>query len=95
MTDSALVGGAPILHDVGTLGAGSGSRLGVPLTGLDTPTLHGLWQSAPYLHDGSAPALRDVLVTRNSSDQHGATSALAANEIDDLVAYLLSLDGSD
>mgnify|MGYP006171101167 CR=1 FL=1 len=31
----AIVLGAPILHDVGTLGAGSGMRLGQALTGLD------------------------------------------------------------
>ncbi len=93
LTDSALVDTTPRLHDVGTLGPGSGSRLGAALTGLDTPTLHGLWQSAPYLHDGSAPTLRDVIVARNPNDLHGTTSNLSSTEIDDLVAYLLSLDG--
>lgn len=93
LTDSALVGGAPILHDVGTLGPGSGARLGEPLPGLDTPTLHGLWQSAPYLHDGSAPTLRDVLTTRNPADRHGTTSGLDPAQLDDLIAFLLCLDG--
>jgi hypothetical protein len=93
MTDSALVEGAPVLHDVGTLRASSGSRLGGPLTGLDTPTLHGLWQSAPYLHDGSARTLREVLVERNPDDLHGRTRALSAEALDALIAYLLSLDG--
>ena len=37
-----------------TIGAGSGSRLGAPLDGFDTPTLGGVWATAPYLHDGSA-----------------------------------------
>ncbi|MCB9597315.1 MAG: c-type cytochrome [Sandaracinaceae bacterium] len=91
-TDSAFVGGEPVLHDVGTLGAGSGSRLGGPLTGLDTPTLRGLWRTAPYLHDGSAPTLREVLTTRNAADTHGVTSSLTDAEIDDLVAFLRSLD---
>jgi hypothetical protein len=50
---------------VGTLGPGSGQRLGGPLSGLDTPTLRDLWRTAPYLHNGSAATLRDVLVTRN------------------------------
>jgi cytochrome c peroxidase len=81
------------LHDVGTLGPGSGKRLGQTLTGIDTPTLHSLWSSAPYLHDGSAPTLRDVLRTRNPTDQHGKTSQLSDDQIDDLVQYLLSLDG--
>jgi len=48
------------LHDVGTLRTSSGQRLGGPLTGIDTPTLLGLWESAPYFHDGSAPTLGDV-----------------------------------
>lgn len=85
--------GVPRLHDVGTLGAGSGQRLGGTLEGIDTPTLHGLWHSPPYLHDGSAPSLRDVLTTRNPDDRHGVTSGLAPAELDDLLAYLLSLDG--
>ena len=85
--------GAPLLHDVGTLGPGSGQRLGGTLTGIDTPTLHGVWRTGPYLHDGSAATLREVLVDRNPSDQHGTTSTLSTSEIDDLVAYLLCLDG--
>jgi mono/diheme cytochrome c family protein len=94
LTDSAFdVGGEPILHDVGTLSAGSGQRLGDTLLGIDTPTLHGLWNGAPYLHDGSAATLLDVLTTRNPSDQHGTTSGLSAGELADLVAYLRSLEG--
>ena len=67
-------------------------RLGAPLTGLDTPTLRGLWRTAPYLHDGSAPTLRDVLTTRNAMDRHGVTSGLSDAELDDLVAFLRCLD---
>ncbi|MCA9639971.1 MAG: hypothetical protein H6718_20530 [Polyangiaceae bacterium] len=85
-------GQVPRLHDVGTLGAGSGSRLGGALIGVDTPSLRGLWKSAPYLHDGSAPTLREVLTTRNAGDLHGTTSQLSAMQIDDLEAYLLTLD---
>jgi len=84
----------PLLHDVGTIGPGSGKRLGGPLEGLDTPTLHGLWYSAPYLHDGSAEDLMEVLTVRNKDDLHGVTSGLEVAELDALVAYLLSLDGS-
>ncbi len=59
--------------------------------GFDTPTLVELWRTAPYLHDGSAVTVRDVLTTHNSKDQHGRTSQLKPQEIDDLVEYLLSL----
>jgi cytochrome c peroxidase len=57
----------------------------------DTPTLRELWRTAPYLHDGSAVTIRDVLTTRNPKDEHGKTSQLTAQQIDDLVEYLLSL----
>lgn len=92
-TDSAFrPDGTPLLHDVGTLGAGSGRRLGMALPGVDTPTLRGLWQGAPYLHDGSAATLRDVLTTRNPMDRHGRTRGLPERDLDDLETYLLSLD---
>lgn len=88
-TDSSL----GTLHDVGTITANSGDRLGGALPGFDTPTLRGIWDTAPYLHDGSAPTLRDVLTTRNPTDQHGAVSTLSSSEIDELVAYLQQIDG--
>jgi len=93
LTDSAFVSpGTPRLHDVGTLGTGSGMRLGGPLPGIDTPTLRGLFLSTPYLHDGSAPTLRAVLRDRNPDDRHGVTSDLSDAQLEDLVAYLLSLE---
>ncbi len=57
----------------------------------DTPTLRELWRTAPYLHDGSAPTLRDVLTSRNPTDQHGKTSQLLSRQLDDLIQYVLSL----
>jgi mono/diheme cytochrome c family protein len=91
-TDSAFVNGEPLLHDVGTLGPGSGKRLGGMLPGIDTPTLRGLWKSAPYLHDGSASSLVEVLRQKNPADKHGKTSQLSDAELDALVAYLLTID---
>jgi YVTN family beta-propeller protein len=88
LTDSAV----GLLHDVGTLGPRSGQRLGQPLTGIDTPTLKGLWLTAPYLHDGSAATLYDVLVTRNRRGQHGATASLCRADLERLISYLLQLD---
>ncbi|MEO1573713.1 MAG: thrombospondin type 3 repeat-containing protein, partial [Pseudomonadota bacterium] len=58
LTDST--GPAPTLHDVGTLRTTSGDRLGAELTGIDTPGLRGVFDTAPYFHDGSAPTLADV-----------------------------------
>lgn len=95
-SDSTLVGGPAnfIRHDVGTLGPGSGTRLTQPLDGLDTPSLRGVWDTAPYLHDGSAATLLEIITTRNPNDRHGMTSMLTAAQRSDLIDYLLSIDGS-
>ena len=52
-------------HDVGTAGEGTGGRLGEAYSGFDTPTLLGVWATAPYLHDGSAPTLADAIVAHD------------------------------
>lgn len=49
-----------LLHNVGTLRSYSGQRLNGPLPGIKTPSLLGLFDSAPYLHDGSAETLEQV-----------------------------------
>lgn len=74
-------------HDVGTADA-YGEWFG-PL--IDTPTLRFLYDSAPYLHDGSAAALRDVLTIKNPAGEHGVTSHLTEEQLDDLIAFLLTL----
>jgi cytochrome c peroxidase len=74
-------------HDVGTAD-GPGEWFGPQI---DTPTLRFLYDSAPYLHDGSAATLWDVLVTKNPNDEHGVTSNLGETEIQDLIAFLLAL----
>ena len=73
-------------YDVGTRAA-----CDKPTDKFDTPTLVEIWRTAPYLHDGSAATMRDVLTTCNPHDQHGETSNLSSQEIDDLCAYILSL----
>lgn len=57
----------------------------------DTPTLVEIWRTAPYLHSGSAATLGDVLTTANRNDKHGRTSRLSARQLEDLVAFLLTL----
>lgn len=89
-TDSAK----GVRHDVGTITPMSGMRLGGELDGIDTPTLRGLWETAPYLHDGSAATLLEVISTRNPDDRHGKTSHLSAAELADLEAYLLQIDNT-
>lgn len=86
-TDSSLT--KPYkLHDVGTGADDPTEKMG---PAYDTPTLLGIYRTAPYLHTGKAKTLHEVLTTCNKDDQHGRTSQLARSEIDDLVAFLKSL----
>jgi YVTN family beta-propeller protein len=50
-----------------------------------TPGLNGLWNSAPYLHDGHAPLLEDVF-TQGQGDHHLVYAS--ESDISALVAYL-------
>ncbi len=56
---------------------------------LDVPALANLWDTSPYLHDGRAATLRDVLTIHNDDDWHGQTSHLKDRELDDLATFLL------
>lgn len=71
-------------YDVGT---GNGAEQGKPL---DTPTLLECWRTAPYLHDGQAATLFDVLKTHNPNDRHGRTTNLTDQQLRDLEEYILS-----
>ena len=82
----------PKLHDVNTGRSDPSEKM--PLK-YDTPTLLGVYRSAPYLHDGSAKTLHDLLTTSNAGDKHGKTSQLAATQIDDLVEFLKALPYED
>ena len=78
-----------------------------PLTEYITTTLVDAWNTAPYLHDGSAPTLLDVVRPcssqlddclragkgRNVDKRHGDTSFLSAHQLDDLVAFQLAPHG--
>lgn len=80
-TDSA----PNVRHDIGTLKAVSGLRLGKALDGLDTPTLLGLWQTAPYLHDGSAKTIAEAITAHQDID-------LSNDDVNRLATYLKQLD---
>lgn len=80
-------------HNIGTVDNDTGGRLGKALLngGLDTPTLRGLWQGAPYLHDGSAATLTEAVLA-HSRVSDIATAQLSESELDSLQAYLLQID---
>jgi len=52
-----------------------------------TAPLHGVWQHAPYFHNGTAATLQDVVNTYNARQSLG----LSAADVADLVQYLKSL----
>jgi len=74
------------LHDVGTYDA---SRDVLGANGFDAPTLLALHATAPYLHDGSAATLEDVL----ANPAHVGRT-LAGEEAEALAAFLRTIDGA-
>jgi YVTN family beta-propeller protein len=76
------------IHDVGTA-SGPAEVLGPEI---DTPMLLSLSRSAPYLHDGSAATLMEVLTSANPEDRHGVTSHLSNAQLDAIIAFMLVLD---
>ena len=76
-------------HDVGT----GESPLETQGSSFDTPSLRGIYATAPYLHDGRAATLMDVL-TENANDRHGITSHLTDDRVADLIAFLRSISAS-
>jgi len=66
-----------------------------------TPPLNDVWNTAPFLHDGSAPTLLDVIRPcsssrtscdavgrgRNVDEAHGRTAHLTPQQLNDLVAF--------
>jgi YVTN family beta-propeller protein len=80
------------LHDVGTGGDDPSEKLGPDY---DTPTLLGVYRTAPYLHHGKAKTLMEVLTTFNPGDRHGKTSHLSRQGLDDLVEFLKALPYED
>lgn len=81
---------APLFSDLRTYDVGTRSQYDTD-NEFDTPTLVEMFRTAPYLHDGGAVTMREVLKERNAKDQHGKTSQLSDRELDDLAEYVLSL----
>jgi cytochrome c peroxidase len=99
---SVATPGGVLLHDVGTC-VTSGPWPDVthediesharPACAFDTPALRGLWDSAPYLHDGSAATLDALIPLMISAGAPAGTTAPALASDDELalVEYLKSL----
>jgi len=68
----------------------SGAQNGTQ-SAIDTPTLVECWRTVPYLHDGSAVTIGEVLNRKNPDDLHGTTSHFSPQEMQDLAAFVLDL----
>ena len=73
------------LHEVGIADGNSREQP------FDTPTLREIWNTAPYLYDGRAATLHEMIEKYNPEKKHGNTDGLAQNEINDLYEYIISL----
>lgn len=78
------------MHNVGT-GLYDPQGYNYKDTPFDTPTLIETWRNAPYLYDGRAVTVREVLTIHNKEDLHGITQKLTKEEIDLLALYVLTL----
>lgn len=81
-----------VRHNVGTGEDDPSETMG---PAYDTPTLLGIYRTAPYLHHGKAKTLEEVMTVYNPADRHGKTSHLTASQLADLVAFLKSLPYED
>jgi DNA-binding beta-propeller fold protein YncE len=101
---SQAVPGGVLLHDVGTCvtapyaDVAHDTILGEPRAAcaFDTPTLRGIADSAPYLHDGSALTLEDAVLAMLAGAQNDpmgreVPKQLSPGDMQALVAYLRSL----
>jgi len=57
----------------------------------DTPSLIEAYRTAPYYHDGRAVTIREALTEHDPKRLHGNVKDLSSQELDDLIAYVLSL----
>ena len=76
------------LHDVGTGNPAKERNPHGRGTNFDTPSLRGVWFTAPYFHDGSAATLQEVFATGTA---HNISSDISEQELQALIAYLRAL----
>ncbi|WP_163102588.1 cytochrome D1 domain-containing protein [Peribacillus alkalitolerans] len=84
------------LHDIGTSNQADRSSKGDARAGMknprdnshfDTPTLRGVWATAPYFHDGSAKTIEEA-ITRHQKETQGLTQG----EIAKIAEYVRSIE---
>lgn len=85
---------APNYTDRKTSDVGTRKSHDHPDMAFDSPNLNNVYESAPYLHDGSAKTLEEIWTRFNDYDQHGVANDLTKNQLNDMIEYLKSLGSS-
>jgi YVTN family beta-propeller protein len=80
------------LHDVGTGDYKKEKNSHGSGTAFDTPTLRGIWLTAPYFHDGSANNLEEVFQT---GLVHNISDEIEIAELQALISFMMSLPDDD
>ncbi|MBM3459783.1 MAG: c-type cytochrome, partial [Armatimonadetes bacterium] len=87
-------GGCVQCHE-GTRGGGTGAQRWVGTTSegrtVDVPHLVGVYDSAPYLHDGRAASLEEIFTRWNGRRAHGRAHLLTAAELKAVLQYVREL----
>lgn len=81
---------APLYTDLKMHDVGSRDKYGWT-DRFDTPTLIEVWRTAPYLHGGRYPTIKQLLVEGQHGLGGGRLEKLSEQQIDDLVEFVLSL----
>lgn len=81
---------APLYTDLKMHDVGSRDKYGWS-DRFDTPTLVEVWRTAPYLHNGQYPTVKDLLVEGKHGLGSSRLEGLSQQEIDDLAEFVLSL----
>lgn len=79
----------PLYTDLKSYNVGTGKDRETDMK-FDTPALVEVWRTAPYLHDGRAATMLEMLKSETSGPQH-CPSDLTEEQLADLAAYVLSL----
>jgi DNA-binding beta-propeller fold protein YncE/mono/diheme cytochrome c family protein len=79
----------------GEMSGGTGMKafVGTTLEGqqLDVPHLLGVYDSAPYLHDGRAATLEEIFQKYNPTQEHGRAHKLSKEELANVLRYVREL----
>jgi cytochrome c peroxidase len=101
-SDTAAIDRAAIQHDMSVLGRFLITKQQKDTASFKTPDIRNALVTGPYFHDGSQETLWDVMDHYNKGDglhnpwldEDIQPLALTENDIDDLVAFLVSLTGA-